>query len=268
MARNGSGVFAVPHAVLVGTLRSSADANENFEDIGDEITNSLPIDGQAAMSGQLKVSNGSVTQPGLSFGSDTNVGLRRRGNDAMAWVVGAQDRLYIDEDGNGWITFKADAAGDVTATGGLGECDLAAIEALDGTGVARRTGDKQWELDEGVFNIPFVLNRDGTEIQAGSIFDVMIPFACTLTGITMVGDQEGSCVLDIWKDSLANYPPTDADSICGSNKPTISAGTSYEDDELTGWTTAVSAGDCLRFNLDSVEDFTALEIFLQAKRWA
>lgn len=71
----------------------------------------------------------------------------------------------------------------------------------------------------------------------------------------------GSCVVDIWKDSYANFPPTVGDSICGASKPTISASIKYEDSTLTGWTTSISPGDVLVFHLDSSSTFSS--IFIQ-----
>ena len=59
-------------------------------------------------------------------------------------------------------------------------------------------------------------------------------------------------VVDIWKDTHANFPPVDADSITASAVPTISSGVKDEDVTLTGWTTQIDAGDWLYFNVDSV----------------
>lgn len=92
---------------------------------------------------------------------------------------------------------------------------------------------------------------------------VTIPIACTITAVTVLLSGIGSCVIDVWRDSYANYPPTVADSICGGNKPTISAGNKYSDSTLTGWTTALSAGDILIFKLDSASgSFAAASITL------
>lgn len=113
MSRNGAGTFAVINPVLVGTLRSSANVNENFEDAGDELTNSLPINGEAGMTGQLRVTDGSLTDPGISWDSDTNTGFRRTGTDAMAWVGGGVDRATMDENG------KLALLGALSVAGGL-----------------------------------------------------------------------------------------------------------------------------------------------------
>jgi len=148
--------------------------------------------------------------------------------------------------------------------------DLAAIEAVHATdaetGFLKRTGENTWDLD--VFTTALTLTKDnsGTAIQTGIIGDLEVPFDCTITGVKMLADQTGSIVVDIWKDTYANYPPTDADSITASAPPTISSGTKATDTTLTGWTTAISAGDILRFNVDSVADVTRLSLSLSVKR--
>ena len=81
---------------------------------------------------------------------------------------------------------------------------------------------------------------------------VPIPFACTITGWVVTANIAGSIVIDVWKDTYANAPPTVADTIAGTEKPTLSSAQKNQDNSLTTWTTAVAAGDHLGFNIDSV----------------
>lgn len=110
--------------------------------------------------------------------------------------------------------------------------------------------------------ITFVINGGGAAITTGVKGDLYIPFACTITSATMLADQSGSIVVDIWKDVYGSYPPTVADSICGSAKPTISASNKSQNTTLTGWTTSIAAGSTLRFNVDSVSTIQALTLTL------
>jgi hypothetical protein len=74
----------------------------------------------------------------------------------------------------------------------------------------------------------------------------------------------GSCVVDLWKDSFAHWPPDVSDSICGSGKPTISSGSSYSDSTFTGWTsTQVAAGDIIRVHLESCSTFRRVSVQLK-----
>lgn len=91
MPRNGSGQYSVPTSFTSGTTISSSNVNTNFSDIGSEITGSLPRDGQAGMTGQLKVSSGSVAAPGMAFGSDTDTGFYRKAGDTIGIVAGGTE---------------------------------------------------------------------------------------------------------------------------------------------------------------------------------
>lgn len=100
-------------------------------------------------------------------------------------------------------------------------------------------------------SISFIINGGGSVIATGIKGDLEIPFACTINRVTMMADVSGSIVIDVWKDSYANFPPTDADSITASAPPTISSALKSQDSTLTGWTKAIAAGSILRFNVDS-----------------
>jgi len=79
-----------------------------------------------------------------------------------------------------------------------------------------------------------------------------VPVSATIVGWTLVADQSGSIVIDVWKDTYANFPPLVADTIAGSEKPTLSTAQKNQDLDLTTWTTAVTIGDILAFNIDSI----------------
>ena len=82
----------------------------------------------------------------------------------------------------------------------------------------------------------------------------------------MLADVSGSIVVDIWKDTYVNFPPADVDSITASAPPTISAAQKSQDSTLTGWTTAVAAGDILAFNVDSAATVTRVTISIRATK--
>jgi hypothetical protein len=111
--------------------------------------------------------------------------------------------------------------------------------------------------------ITFVISNGGSVIATGvQDGDLSIPFACTITGVRLLADQSGSIVVNIWKDTYANYPPTVADKITASAPPTISTAVKSEDTTLTGWTTAIAAGSTLRFNVDSVTTLPCVTVIL------
>lgn len=111
--------------------------------------------------------------------------------------------------------------------------------------------------------IEFVIDGGGSAITTGVKGFLEVPFDCTITAVTMLADQTGSIVVDVWKDAYANYPPTDADSITASAVPTISSGVKSQDSTLTGWTTSLAEGDILGFNVDSVTSIERVTISLK-----
>lgn len=115
-------------------------------------------------------------------------------------------------------------------------------------------------------SITFIIDGGGSAITTGIKGDLEIPFACTITQWTLLADQSGSIVVDIWKDTYANYPPTGADTITASAKPTISTATKGQSSTLTGWTTTISAGDTLRFNVDSITTIARVTLSLRVTK--
>lgn len=113
--------------------------------------------------------------------------------------------------------------------------------------------------------INIVLDGGGSVIVTGIKADLVIDFACTIAGVTMLSDQSGAIQVDIWKDTYANFPPTNADSITGAAEPEIASGSKSQDTTLTGWTTAISAGDILRFNVDSVTNIERVTLALKVQ---
>lgn len=115
-------------------------------------------------------------------------------------------------------------------------------------------------------SITFIIDGGGSAITTGQKGHLEIPFACTINQVTMLADQSGSIVVDIWKDIYANFPPTDADSITASAPPTITTAQKSQDATLTGWTAAIAAGDILAFNVDSCATITRVTIALKVEK--
>lgn len=117
-----------------------------------------------------------------------------------------------------------------------------------------------------ISTIGITIDGGGVALTTGVKGYLSVPFACTIVSVTLLADVSGSMVVDIWKDTYANYPPTVADTITASAKPTISSATKATDATLTGWTTAVAAGDTLGFNIDSCSTITRATLVLKVNR--
>jgi len=179
-------------------------------------------------------------------------------NDAHGVEI---DGLTIKDAG---FALGSDADGDMyqRASGALAR--LAKGTAYQRLRMKSDASSQEW-ADE-ITTLTFVIDGGGAAITTGEKGHLEVPFACTILQATMLADQSGSIVVDIWKDSYANYPPTDADSITASTPPTISSAVKSQDATLTDWTTAVTAGDILAFNVDSCSTITRVTVSLKVKK--
>ncbi len=135
------------------------------------------------------------------------------------------------------------------------------------------TGKSDWKTapqtnleNAAVISLNFVIDGGGSVLTTGLKGFLEVPFNLTITGVTLMADQSGSAVIDIWKDTYANFPPTIADTITASAKPTLSSAQKSKDTTLTGWTTSVTAGDILAFNVDSATTVQRLTIAITGKK--
>jgi hypothetical protein len=93
---------------------------------------------------------------------------------------------------------------------------------------------------------------------------VNCPVAAVIRSVKIVTTGgNGNCIVDVRKAPFASFPPTAANSIAGSSKPTISGGATYFDGVLNSWNTSISAGDVLAFSLSTTTIFTSITIVLE-----
>lgn len=114
--------------------------------------------------------------------------------------------------------------------------------------------------------INLIIDGLGSPIPTGVAGDLQVDFNCTILSATLLADQSGDIVVDVWKDSYANFPPTGADSITAAAKPTISGSNKSQNTTLTGWTTSITTGDVLRFNVDSISTIERCTVALKVRR--
>lgn len=112
----------------------------------------------------------------------------------------------------------------------------------------------------GSHQVCFIIDGGGSAVTTGAKAPVRLVNSFTAGGMEITADQSASCVVDVWCDSYANYPPTDADSITASAVPTLSSATKNQDLTLSGWTTAMTAGDYCIPNVDSCSTATRVEV--------
>jgi hypothetical protein len=116
---------------------------------------------------------------------------------------------------------------------------------------------------EGSYTHKITFNMIGTADEQAW---VQVPYNCTITSYELTADQSGSIVIDLWKDTYANFPPTVADTITASAKPTLSSAQKATDSTLTGWTKTLSAGDYILANVDSASTLAKAVLTINVTR--
>jgi len=111
--------------------------------------------------------------------------------------------------------------------------------------------------------ISFIIDGGGSAITTGIKGDLAIQFNCEIKEVELLADTTGSIVIDLWTTDYTNYPPTVANSITASDKPTITNGIKSKNTTLTGWTTNLVIGNTLRYNIDSASSITRCLISLK-----
>jgi len=117
-----------------------------------------------------------------------------------------------------------------------------------------------------ISDIVAVFDGGGSVVSTGIKLDLPIDFAATINQITLVGYPTGSLVVDIYKTTYANFPGGTWQSITASAKPTLTNAIKAQDSTLTGWTTLITAGDILRYNVDSVSTTLLATLTIKATR--
>lgn len=99
-------------------------------------------------------------------------------------------------------------------------------------------------------------NGGGSALTVGTKGYIRIPYSCTINSWDLVGVTSGSVQINVYKCTYSQWDggsthPVVGDAITGSAIPSYSSATKNQSSTLTGWTTSLSAGDYLAFNVDS-----------------
>lgn len=170
--------------------------------------------------------------------------------------------VYVYTAGSAGYWTLVPAAQDTAAAVEDLEEQVGAVETEVGEIEDRVTGIEAFAIEP--VKVTWV-NAGGGAIVAADANDIYtyIPHAGLIRqAVILTQGGTGSCSVDIWKDTYANFPPTDADSITAAAAPSITSDTKYSDSTLTGWTKTVAAGDVLAFHLDSSTTFEVIQVFL------
>jgi hypothetical protein len=106
MPRNISGVYSLPagNPVAPNTLIESTWANTTLTDLANSVTDSLDRNGRGSMLAPLKATDGSVGQPGITFGNEPSAGIARLNTSELSFITAATVRFKINTTGAEFIT--------------------------------------------------------------------------------------------------------------------------------------------------------------------
>jgi hypothetical protein len=110
------------------------------------------------------------------------------------------------------------------------------------------------------------LDGNGGVIAVSSTVTLVIPYSGTITGWEILETSStpvsSSIVVDVWKDTYANYPPTVGDAVF-TTLPTLSSATKNQNLSPTFvGSGAVTAGDIMKFNVNSVTSALKVQVIL------
>lgn len=220
-----------------GNLQDSGKADSDYEDAGAVTTHEASHDHSNIHS--------QGTDQYLDQGGDNEV--------AVADVKSAVNDSHSRDHG-------IDDTSDHNGVSGATEDNLL---AFDDNGLPKDSGVAK----ELLFGVNLIAGDGANAISTGALEHIVeIPCDCTIKAVRLFADQDATLTIDIWKDSYANFPPEDADSICGGSEIGTSASRKAEDTTLSGWTTSVSAGDILMFNVDANDSATQFTLGITFER--
>jgi hypothetical protein len=184
-------------------------------------------------------------------GTIVNADINASAAIAMSKLAALTASRAVVTNGSGVLTTSAVLVSELAFVSGVTSSIQTQLNALSGT---------QYDT------IQFVIDGGGSTISTGQKGHIEVPFNCTVTGWSIYADQSGSAVVDVWKDTYANFPPSVADTITGSEKPTLSAEIKNQDLTLSTWTTSFTKGDILAFNVDSASTVQRLTVVINVTK--
>lgn len=206
-----------------------------------------------------------VTSRGISVAA---VGVPCTGGDYFEAVlaVGTDTSIDIVATRSHFVIRETQSVAGPTGTGTTGPTGPTGSAGATGTaggptgptGPTGMTGAGGVAGSEVTYGI--IIDGGGAAITSGVKGYVQVPFGMIVNAWRVFGDLTGSVVVDVWKDTYANFPPTTADSIAGSEKPTLSGAQKNEDTSLSTWTMTGSAGDIIGFNVESASTVTRVTV--------
>lgn len=116
------------------------------------------------------------------------------------FIGSARDSAPTPSQGRRGMHFRTEGGNGVADTAGI------VLKNADDTFTRKYFTLGGTATDAGAEILFYPINGGGVQIATGvQRLDLVVPYACTITGWTLLADQSGSIVVDIWKDTYANF---------------------------------------------------------------
>ena len=271
----GGGITALTGDVTAGpgsgsqaaTIAASAVTNAKMANMADQTIKGNDSGGAAApqdlTANEVSTVLDGATDPFVRTSAVGAGGITELTGDVTAGPGSGSQAATIPADTVTYAKMQNMATGKVLGRGNTGSGDIEELTLSNGIETTTTPGLR---LNSTIRtrSVAFVVDGGGSAITTGIKGDFRFPIAGTIIKNTVQGDQSGSIVLDVYKGTFATNSSPSV-SICAAAKPTVTATVNSEDSTLTGWTTSISAGDCLRVNVDSISTMTRVTLTLDIR---
>lgn len=281
MPRDSNGTYSLPagNPVVTQTVIESAWANTTMSDIGTALTDSLDRAGSGPMTGQLKLANGAIGAPALSWGTEPTSGLYRNAAGDHRYSISSNDVLQLSA-----AVTRVFSTQLQVANGSVGTPAIAYASETNGGWYRNGAGDHRYaigaadvlQIVAGAFRTPdgtvgapgwsFVSDTDLGWRRAGAndmrgVANGADVLAVTTAGIAVTGAATVSTTLGVTGAATFTADSGNARSDSGATVDFRVENTSNTASSIARLTTKVagsSAGDALvNFEISGVQQFSA-----------
>lgn len=251
-----------------GTFESGLTTTDGVITLGGALTQNTDITGAfdfgiTGITSMTFISSVDIVlySDGVVIDSITNAYLRSDGVTKMEQTLGGGS-IYIDSSGVVINTpYDISITGDNLFLSGIGSGTTSSILYWNSTTGAVTAGAVPSAGTPAKQYITFVVDNS-TAITTGEKTKTRFisPYTGTITGWRIIADTSSTLTLDLWKNTSV---PTNANSITASAKPALTAASFATGSTLTGWTTAVTAGDILCLEVEANNNATNIKLLLE-----
>lgn len=241
MSRNGTGTYTVPNTFTAGTTITASDQNENWTDIGAEMSNSVAADGQTSMTGPLKAAAGTAALPSLTFATDADTGFFRKASNTIGIAVGGAEVGSISSSGlsitfvDGSVT-TAEIADSAVTTAKIADSNVTTAKIADSNVTTAKIADSNVTTAKiADSNVTTAKIADGNVTTAKLSSTLQTPIALIMGQLLHVRDEKasgtggGTGSNSTWQTRVLNTTVTNeiSSASLSSNQVSLPAGTYY-----------------------------------------